>query len=64
MILDGGKRGRGADEDDGPPLVFVQDGPAVHVLVVWGMREGGIVDVYVVRRVVVGEKGKGVDGNG
>ena len=33
---------------DGPPLVFVQDGPAVYVLVVWEAGEAGIVDEYVV----------------
>jgi hypothetical protein len=54
--------GRGEGRDDGPPLVFIQDGPAVYVLVVWGMSEAGIVDVYVVCGVVVGEKGGGGGG--
>lgn len=53
MILGGwSARGEKRGGDDGPPLVFVQDGPAVQVLVVCGEREGGIVDVYVVRGVV------------
>lgn len=57
------RKRREGGRDDGPPLVFIQDGPAVYILVVFGKREAAIVDVYVVCGVVVGEKGEGVDGD-
>lgn len=63
MILGGGQAGRGKGVIDGPPLVFVQDGPAVNVLVVVEVREVGVVDSDVVRGMVWvwGKKREGVE---